>query len=388
MTVLPSPAPPTVLVAHPSADRYGSDRMLLESVIGMVESGWRVAVTLPEDGPLADALRAEGVPVLRSRTPRLSRAAMRPAGLVRMLRDLVAGTWTGSRLLRTLRPDVAYVSTVTVPWWAVLARLLRIPVVTHVHEAEPSAPRAVRLALAAPLLLSSRVIANSAFAAAALVVVAPRVAGRLEVVTNGVVGPDSVTPARDSIGDRCRLLYVGRLSRRKGVDVAVRAVDLLRRRGVDVSLEVVGDVFPGYEWYETELVELVETLGLSERVHLLGFRTPVWPFIEAADVVVVPSRTDEPFGNTAVEAVLSARPVVASRSGGLAEAVGGFDSARTVEPGDPGALADAVEDVLRCWAEVRCAAVEDAATALDRHDPRRYRGRVAAVVSAAAGRAP
>lgn len=42
----------TVLIAHPSADLYGSDRVMLETVDALVAAGRRVVVTLPADGPL------------------------------------------------------------------------------------------------------------------------------------------------------------------------------------------------------------------------------------------------------------------------------------------------------------------------------------------------
>ena len=47
----------TVLFAHPMAELYGSDRVLLESVLGVLETGGRAVVVLPESGPLEQVLR-------------------------------------------------------------------------------------------------------------------------------------------------------------------------------------------------------------------------------------------------------------------------------------------------------------------------------------------
>ena len=49
-----------VLFAHPSADMYGSDRVLLESLTAMVARGWRVDVALPDQGPLVPEIEARG----------------------------------------------------------------------------------------------------------------------------------------------------------------------------------------------------------------------------------------------------------------------------------------------------------------------------------------
>ena len=375
-----------VLVAHPSADRYGSDRMLLESVRGLVAAQWQVVVTLPAGGELVADLRAAGAQVTLCPTVLLSKAALTPRGAARLLRDLMSGSVRGWTLLRRTRPDVAYVSTVTVPWWIVLAWLRRVPVVAHVHEAERSAARPLRVALGAPLLLARAVAVNSRFAATVLTDSIPALAHRLRLVPNGVVGPPVVQPARERLEGPLRLVYVGRLSERKGVDVAVEALVLLRDRGVDARLDLVGAVFPGYEWYEERLRALVAERDLDAQIVFCGFQDPAWPYLAAADVALVPSRTDEPFGNTAVEAVLAGRPAVVAASGGLVEAAADYRTVRLVAPGDPAALADAVEDLTRTWEATRALIAGDTALAAERHAPQRYRELVASLVADIAGR--
>ena len=148
-------------------------------------------------------------------------------------------------------------------------------------------------------------------------------------------------------------MYVGRLSPRKGVDVALDAAGILLDSGIDVHLDLVGGVFPGYEWYERDLHAQAARLGIEDRVTFHGFRTAVWDTLANADVAVVPSRLEEPFGNTAVEAVLAARPVVVSAIGGLAEAIDGFASAIPVDPDDPVQLAQALHRIASDWPEFR-----------------------------------
>jgi glycosyltransferase involved in cell wall biosynthesis len=63
------------------------------------------------------------------------------------------------------------------------------------------------------------------------------------------------------------------------------------------------------------------------------------------DVLVAPSH-DEPFGTVLAEAMAVGTPVVATRVGGLAEVVDDGVTGRLVEPGDPAALAAAVQEVL------------------------------------------
>jgi glycosyltransferase involved in cell wall biosynthesis len=374
----------TVLVAHPSPDLYGSDRVALSTVEALMGRGFRVVATTPSHGPLVDAVAAAGAEVVPCPSPVLRRGALRPIGLLRLLRTALRSVRPGLRLLRSCRPDVVYVSTLTVPLWLVLARLTDCVSVCHVHEAESGLSRRLARALAAPLLLSSSIVANSEFSRDVLAAL-PRLRARSRVVPNPVPGPAHVGQGREELCGAVEVLYVGRLSPRKGPQVAIAAVGELGARGVDAHLRLLGSVFPGYEWFEDQLRATVADEGLADRVDFLGFRTDIWSQVAATDVVIVPSVADEPFGNTAVEAVLGARPVVVSAAGGLNEAVAGYASALTVPPGDPLAIADAVEKVISDWHGYRAAAVADARVAADRHDPVRYGDRLAALMLEALG---
>ncbi len=368
-----------ILVAHPGAELYGSDRVMLETVEALREDGRRVVVALPVDGPLVAQLQKLGADVRICRMPVTRKSALRPRGFVRYLGDTAAGIRDGRRVIKEVRPELIYVSTLTIPLWFVLARAARIPSICHVHEAERSSSRLVRTALALPLLLADKVVANSRFSVDVLASAFSRL-GSTEVLYNGVTGPRSRRPARLDLAGRLGVVYVGRLSPRKGVDVAVSAVESLRAEGRDVSLDLVGSVFPGYEWYESELRGQVDRAGLGASIRFHGFKNKVWDEIADSDVLVVPSRVDEPFGNTAVEGILSGRPVVASATSGLLEAVADYPSTRTVAPGDPRALADALRDVADGWQERRENAWTDAGEAERRHSTSRYRDRIRAIV--------
>jgi glycosyltransferase involved in cell wall biosynthesis len=276
-----------------------------------------------------------------------------------------------------------YVSTITLPVWPVLARFMRRRVVLHVHEAEGGAARVVRRLLAAPARFAHVVLVNSRYSRDVLLESSPWAAGRTVVVANGVAGPPRAVPPRPELDGPLRLVYVGRLSPRKGPQVAVAALAELARRGVHAQLRLVGSVFPGYEWFEADLRGQVERAGLTGHVEFAGFIPDVWAALRDADAVLVPSVLDEPFGNTAVEAVLAARPVVVSATSGLVEAAAGYASAQAVPPGDAAAWADALQRVVTDWPALSRAALRDAAVARRRHAPDRYRSRVAALTLAA-----
>ena len=375
-----------VIVAHPVADLYGSDRTLLETVRALVRGGNAVVVAIPNDGPLVPLLQDAGAEVTFVRAPVVRKAALTPLGLVRWLWELVVALRPSLALVRRERPDVVYVNTVTIPSWLVVAWILRIPTVCHVHEAEDEAPRLVRLALVAPLFTAPARSSSTTRRPLWFVTRSPRGSTeRSRSLQRLVPGPEAVTPPRPCLDKSVRLVFVGRLSPRKGGDIAVAATHDLRRRGHHVELTLVGDVFPGYEWYREQLRQDAASGPARDSINFRGFVSDVWPAMDEADIVLVPSRA-EPFGNVAVEAMLAARPVVAARVQGLVEAVDDGVTGTLVAPDNPTALAGAVEALVSNWPQARELALAGRKRAVERFNADRFEREVVSVVSVVADR--
>jgi glycosyltransferase involved in cell wall biosynthesis len=346
--------------------------MLLETVSGLVAAGEQVIVTVPTRGPLVAEIEARGAGVLVLPTPIVRKSALRPAGFLRFAGSTVAAVGPGLAALRRLRPKAVLVNTITAPLWIPLARLAGVPVVCHVHEGEASLPRLLRVAVNLPLLLTDRLIVNSRFSRDVLTASIERLSKKADVVYNAVPGPELVTPPREQLDSPIRLLFVGRLSPRKGPHVAIEALRVLVERGFDARLDLVGSIFPGYEWYEDQLRRQILSAGLGDRVAFHGFQQQVWPFSSAADIILVPSTVDEPFGNTAVEASLAARPLIVSETSGLLEASSGLSACVRVGPGEADEIADAVMRSAGAWEWFRNAAMADADVTKSRYSLTRY----------------
>jgi len=202
------------------------------------------------------------------------------------------------------------------------------------------------------------------------------------VLANGVAGPPTgASSPREELGGALRVLYLGRLSPRKGPDLIIEAATTLRRKGVDVRMVLAGATFIGYEWYEAELRESLRAAGLREDEVLVGFRDSIWPLLDDCDVLVVPSRLDEPFGNTAVEGVLAQRPVIVSDTTGLQEAAAGYPTAQFIRRNDSEALAAALQRLVDDWSAITDRVALSAQLAQDRHDPAIYRRRISEAVA-------
>lgn len=107
--------PQRVLMVHPGAELYGSDRVFLEAVSALADRGIEVIALLPYDGPLVGEIRARGATVRVVRLPVIRKNALRPAGLLRLAGTAIASLPAAMRVLRRFRPDAVYVSTITLP---------------------------------------------------------------------------------------------------------------------------------------------------------------------------------------------------------------------------------------------------------------------------------
>jgi len=152
--------------------------------------------------------------------------------------------------------------------------------------------------------------------------------------------PDQSWRASVTGGSAPVILWVGRLERWKGTIDGLRAVALL---GCPAHLVIAG---AGPEL--SRLRDAAHSLGIAERVHLLGARDHAeLPCLYAsADLVIGTSFANETFGMALAEASACARPVVATRFGGFPEVVRDGDTGLLVPPRDPRALADAMRALL------------------------------------------
>jgi len=364
------------MAVHHHPDLYGSDLMLLRTLEGFRDTGHDVTLLVPDKGPLLDRADRAGITYQVLRYPQLSKSLMRPLALVRLVAALPVDILRLAAHIRRLAPDVIYVNTLTMPHWPLAARLCRRPVVVHVRELESEVGRLVSRLLTGQLLVASSIVANSRATAEYISGDWSALKVRTRVVYNGLDLPE-LAPRIDRQGSHVVLKVVGRLSPRKGQDVAIRALAAIRELDVDGRLVLVGTVFPGYEWYERELRALAATLGVSEFVFFRGYTDRPWE--EGADVVLVPSRL-EPFGNVAAEALASGTPTVVTSVGGLPEIVQNDETGFVVPPEDDAAMCDAILRILERPHAARAVAAAGRAAVIERYSRARYTLEMAEVI--------
>lgn len=161
---------------------------------------------------------------------------------------------------------------------------------------------------------------------------------RIAIHPNGIEIAADPGPRRIDPAER-RVLFLGRISREKGLDRLLRALALLP----DVTLDIAGNDELGYR---RELEKIMSVLGLDGRVNFVGTldEAQKWKALRKAPLLVLPSYSEN-FGVVVLEAMSMRTPVVLTEEVGVADAVDRLGGGIVVS-GRPEALAQGIRALL------------------------------------------
>lgn len=361
------PAPGRLLVVTSNYPRWAGDSttpFVLHLTRALVDRGWAADVIAPHAPDAARDEELAGIPVHRFRYLRPERAqtvCYQGGALVNLRQNrsnllklpaLVGAEWvTVVRRLRSGAYDAVHAHWVLPQGLVGVLATRKVPVVVTVHGGDVFAldqgplRAAKRLAFGRAAAVT---VNSSATERAVLGLARPR---RLERIPMGIQVDPRVDPlmvnrlrAQHRSDGGPLLALVGRVVAEKGVFDLLDAVDRLRADLPGLRAVVLG------EGQDRAAAEARATeLGLGGHVTFVGWvdpaEVPAW--LHAADLVVAPSRTApdgwaEAQGLSIVEAMAAGRPVVASASGGIGDAVEHEVTGLVVGEGRADQLADAI----------------------------------------------
>ena len=283
-----------------------------------------------------------------------------------ILRFLLHAVSAGSRLIRQSRPDVLLCPSLTsAPAAWLLSRLVRVPYAILIHGSDILLPRRAYQFAIGPLLSNARMLFANSQNTADLLKRRRLDPGRIRVVCPGVTPPppSSAQPSANVLrfleetAGRPTLLTVGRLIRRKGIgEFITQTLPLLRERLPDLLYLVVGGEAKASlihrERIREELNAAIRNGGHGNHARLLGSLSgaDLDRIYRRADLFVLPCLDDpgdvEGFGIAILEAALQGVPAVATRCGGIPDAIADGKTGVLVEPGRPREMADAIAALL------------------------------------------
>jgi glycosyltransferase involved in cell wall biosynthesis len=159
----------------------------------------------------------------------------------------------------------------------------------------------------------------------------------VEVIHNGIeLTPVEKMPSKSTF----TIGTVGRLDEVKGHDYLISAAHKLISEREDIEFQIIG-----FGPLEKRLKETVANLGLTHKIHFLGFRTDAKKLIAGLDIFVL-SSLHEGIPYVLLEAMASQKPVVCTNVGGIPEVVTHQQDGILVQPKDPNGLCHAIKELL------------------------------------------
>jgi glycosyltransferase involved in cell wall biosynthesis len=314
-------------------DVAGGQIVALQIAHAARDAGHRVSFVSPTPGPFVDRVRVDGFA-----------ASVVPIGGALDVRAIMqlAAAFRGADLVHTHGHFGVNVA------GRIAARRARAAVISHMHIENAfrgGAGRAaqVRLDNATARLCAAIVAVSDATRMSLERQGYPE--AKLRTIHNGIEVPPAVEPVE--LAPRPTLLQVARLSRVKGQHTLLRALASLEAHAV-----LVGRDLEAGGAYERELRDEAARLGVADRVFFAGARDDIPALLAGSDVFCLPSSA-EGLPIVVLEAMASARPVVASAVGGTPELVADGVTGLLVPPEDPFALAAALRSLLADPARVR-----------------------------------
>jgi glycosyltransferase involved in cell wall biosynthesis len=314
----------------------GATISVLRAVPLLEDRGWEFAFWVPQPGPAAERLAADGATIAGEWRPVVSglRPLREPPGIARRLAATPGYLRRFRRFVHEAGPDLVHANSLFSYAEALSAHRSGVPTMLHLHDMAPaSRKRAVARAICRRLDLT--IAASKACASS--------YAGgdwSPQVVHEAAPVPPEPVPLRDSprpfvVGT------VGVIAPRKGSDVFVEAARAVLATGEEIEFRMVGR--------PTDPLEREWGEGVLERARALGIghqpEADILDEFRRWDAFVLPSRAD-PFPIVMLEAMAAGLPVIGTRVDGLAEQITP-QSGVLVAPEEPGELAGAIVSLAR-----------------------------------------
>jgi len=285
---------------------------------------------------------------------------LRPVRSLTYQLGYVLGFWPSVfrlvRLIRREHVDLVHTNSMYCLYGAFAALIARVPHVWHIREIIDNSPilRAVFSTLV--LQLSDRVVPVSEAVACMLYPRAQR-SRKIWPILDGIdlrefdpaVSGARIRGELKVEGHTPLIGFVARLDPWKGVEVFIRAAQVVARVRPDVHFVVCGGELKGYEAYAASARTLAASLGLLGVMHFTGwtYQPDDIPEVMAAlDIFVHTSIKPEPFGLVLIEAMAAGKPAVAADAGGVPEVVVAAETGFLAAPGDWQSVAAAILRLL------------------------------------------
>ncbi|RPA66499.1 glycosyltransferase family 1 protein [Cyclobacteriaceae bacterium YHN15] len=312
-----------VIFLHSSSELYGASKILIYVIEIFRNMGYSTLLVLPGEGPFRAEVEKRGIEVAIVNLGILRRKYFHPLGILNRTRKFLKAYRFLNELHKKEPITLVYSNTFAVIIGAIFAKRNKITHIWHIHEMINS-PRFLVRFLAKQIdgihpkpVVVSESVANHW----------KKVLSNIEpvVIHNGIDytpflnGVEGVYKKTGLPENRKIVTMVGRINPGKGQLFFLQMAMEVIKEHPDALFLIVGDPYPGYENLLEEMGAFIQDNGLGKYVLDLGFRMDIPDILKCTQVFVLPSVMPDSFPTVVLEAMASALPVVATKSGGAME---------------------------------------------------------------------
>ncbi len=347
----------STLFIHGSADLYGSAKILLQIVKVCVHEKEDVVVILPHHGTLVKELEDLGVEVRIVNVGVLRRRYFTPWGILGRLILWIVATYKIIQLIKSHNISIIYINSANVILGPILKWFTRLPLVWHLHEIVES-PSILRIFLVKLIEKSNQVIAVSEATRDFWMKQSTKL--NIHLLHNGI--PTSDFNHAASLNDSefpftlknthnaILVAMIGRVQPWKGqayfLDMMKSFFEGIKLSDLNVYAIMVGDAYPGYEYYVDELKQSIVDNELVDKVFYIGYRRDIPRILASIDLLVLPSLLPDPLPTVVLEAMASGKPVLATLQGGASEMIVGGETGAFIPLQDHKKAAETLKSLI------------------------------------------
>ena len=322
----------STLFIHGSADLYGSAKILLQIVKVCVREKEDVVVILPHHGTLVKELEDLGIDVCIVNVGVLRRRYFTPWGILGRVMLWLSATYKITRLIKRYSVSTIYINSANVILGPILKWLTGLPLIWHLHEIVEN-PSILKYFLVRLIEKSNQVIAVSDATRDFWMKQSTKL--NIHLLHNGIPTSDfkHAVSLNDSefpftlknTNNAILIAMVGRVQPWKGqayfLNIMKSFFDEMKVSELNVYAIMVGDAYPGYEYYVAELKQSIVDNELGDKVFYIGYRRDIPAILASIDLLVLPSLLPDPLPTVVLEAMASGKPVLATLQGGASEMI-------------------------------------------------------------------
>ena len=315
-----------------SSGIYGAEKSFLTVLKNYDRSRYELIVISREQGPLLKEFETLNIKNYMVSFPKWITGF--PASRFNNLKNLKE-EWKAQKQLKAIikseKPDIIYTNTMVVFAGAVTAAKYKIPHIWHIREILPNNPdffpvKSIENTIKYVTDHSDTIISISNATATQF---QGSLSSKIRIIYDSVEFPES--SHNNSPENKLKLLYMGSIIKRKGIDTLINALAEIKNRSlipVPTSLTIVGE-----GRYRKNLEELAKKLKISDCITFAGQKETVLDYIKNSHILLVPSH-QEPWGRVVIEALLSGLPVIGANAGGILESISDHQTGLLAEPGN------------------------------------------------------